>query len=71
MTPNRHWILIIAGALSIILAFLGILSYPMEGGNPLELLGYSIGIPLGIIAILLLVYFRGLPEKPNQNKNEE
>jgi hypothetical protein len=45
MTPNRHWILIIAGALSIILAFLGILSYPMEDGNPFEIIGYSIGIP--------------------------
>jgi hypothetical protein len=64
MSPNRQWILIITGAICIALTVIGIVSHPSLYQNPLELLGYSIGIPLGIIAILLLVYFRGLPEEP-------
>ncbi len=64
MSLNRQWILVMTAAICIALTFIGVISNPSLYQNPLELLGYSIGIPLGIVAILLLVYFRGLPEAP-------
>lgn len=71
MSPNRHWIIIVGGAICIILTILGVISYPADNQGILEIIGYSIGIPLGILGILLLVYFRGLPEQPKFSKSSE
>jgi Na+/proline symporter len=70
MNPNRNWILVIAGAICIGLVLLGIMSYPYNHG-PLELLAYSIGIPLCAIGILFLIYFRGLTNSSDSFEQHE
>ena len=71
MNPNRNWILVIAGAICIGLVLLGIMSYPSDNHDPLELLAYSIGIPLCTIGILLLINFRGLPNSSDSFEQHE
>ena len=61
MKPNKNWLLVFAGAICIILVLLGIISFPANDQGPLEILAYSIGIPVCAIGILFLIYLRGQP----------
>ncbi|MGY5876361.1 MAG: hypothetical protein RTU30_11500 [Candidatus Thorarchaeota archaeon] len=69
MSPNRKWILYIAGVFCIILAVIGGISYPLtEEQGLLDQIIYTVGISIGAFLILLLVYFRGLPDEPTEEQ---
>ncbi|MGY5854718.1 MAG: hypothetical protein RTU92_14205 [Candidatus Thorarchaeota archaeon] len=69
MSLNRKWILYIAGALCIVLAVIGGISYPLtEEQGLIDQIIYIVGISVGVLLILLLVYFRGLPDEPTDEQ---
>jgi O-antigen/teichoic acid export membrane protein len=71
MKPNRNWLLVFAGAICIVLVLLGIISFPADDHSPLEILAYSIGIPLSAIVILFLIYFRGRSNPPDSDEQQQ
>ena len=71
MRPNRNWLLVFAGAICIVLVLLGIISFPADDQGPLETLAYSIGIPLCVIGILLLIYLRGRPNPSDSVEQQQ
>ena len=63
--------MVFAGAICIVLVLLGIISFPANDQGPLEILAYSIGIPLCVIVILFLIYFRGRPNPPDSVEQQQ
>ena len=64
MSPNKRWILYIAVIICIALAIIGGMIYPMNQLDILSILLYEAVVILIMLAIIKLIYDRGLPDDP-------
>ncbi len=62
MSPNKRWILYIAAIICIALALIGGMMYPLNQLDIISILAYEVVVIFFMLAIIKLIYDRGLPD---------
>ncbi len=60
--PDRYWIVYLAAIICIVLILAGGFMYPLNQRDPLEIVLFEIVSIVIIIALMLLIYKKGLPD---------
>lgn len=60
--PDRYWIVYLAAIICTVLVLAGCLMYPMNQRDPLEIVLFEIVSMAIVIALMLLIYKKGLPD---------
>lgn len=67
---DRYWIIYLAAIICIGLVLVGGLMYPMNLRDPLEIILFEVVSLVIIIAIIRLIYVRGLPDAVTEARKQ-